>query len=143
MSVVDFLEGSHLTPKELLVLAYYWAHDCAGLRAENMLGHSPTTVASWSARFRQCVLNQQDATVDVLGGHNLEVEADESELGVSTSVMATFSDFGIFYCLIGGLGTFFLSPRTRYSSRRGLEGVKQEGVRGGTVGSPRELAYYR
>ena len=31
------LEVSHLTPKELLVLAYYWANDCAGLRAENLL----------------------------------------------------------------------------------------------------------
>ena len=75
------LEGSNLSEKEFLMLAYLWAHDCSGVRAENMLGHSSATVASWSARFRQCVLNQQDATVDVLGGRDLEVEADETEIG--------------------------------------------------------------
>lgn len=75
------LEGSNLSEKEFLMLAYFWAHDCGGLRAKEMLGHSSTTVATWSARFRQCVLNQQDATVDVLGGHDLEVEADETEIG--------------------------------------------------------------
>ena len=37
------------------------------------------------------------------------------------------------------LGTFFRSPGTRYSSRRGLEGVKQEGAPGGIVGSPGNL----
>ena len=34
------------------MLAYFWAHDCGGLRAKEMLGHSSTTVAAWSARFR-------------------------------------------------------------------------------------------
>ena len=48
--------------------------------AKEMLGLSSGTVAAWSARFRQCVLNQQDATVDVLGGDDLEVEADETEI---------------------------------------------------------------
>ena len=75
------LEGSNLSEKEFLMLAYFWAHDCGGLRAKEMLGHSSTTVATWSVRFRLCVLNQQDATVDVLGGHDLEVEADETEIG--------------------------------------------------------------
>ena len=37
------------------------------------------------------------------------------------------------------VGTFFRSPGTRYSSRRGLEGVKQEGAPGGIVGSPGNL----
>ena len=37
------------------------------------------------------------------------------------------------------LGTFFRSPGTRYISRRGLEGVKQEGAPGGIVGSPGNL----
>ena len=41
------LEGSHLSQKEFMMLAYFWAHDSAGLRAEKMLGHSPTTVAAW------------------------------------------------------------------------------------------------
>ena len=75
------LEGSHLSQKEFMMLAYFWAHDSAGLRAEKMLGHSPTTVAAWSARFRQCVLNQQDAAEGVLGGPDMEVEADETEIG--------------------------------------------------------------
>ena len=67
------LEGSNLSPKQFLMLAYFWAHDCGGVRAVEMLGHGPTTVAGWSARFRQCVLNQQDATVQVLGGRDKEV----------------------------------------------------------------------
>ena len=75
------LEGSQLSQKEFLLLTYFWAHDCAGERAQTMLGHSPVTVATWSARFRQCVLNQQDATVDILGGPDMEVEADETEIG--------------------------------------------------------------
>ena len=75
------LAGSHLSEKEFLLLAYFWAHSCGGCRAENMLGHSHTTVAAWSARFRQCVLNQQDASISVLGGRDVEVEADETEIG--------------------------------------------------------------
>jgi len=62
-------------------LAYFWAHDCGGVRAQTMLGHSSTTVAAWSARFRQCVLNQQYASISVLGGRDMEVEADETEIG--------------------------------------------------------------
>jgi len=29
----DLLEGSKLSAKEFLVLAYFWAHDCGGIRA--------------------------------------------------------------------------------------------------------------
>ena len=49
------LEGAQISPNELLVLMYFWAHDCGVDSAMEMLGHSPTTVAQWSARFRQCV----------------------------------------------------------------------------------------
>ena len=59
------LEGFHLSEKEFLLLAFLWAHDCAGVRAEEMLGHASETVAEWSARFRQCVLNQQDLSKDL------------------------------------------------------------------------------
>ena len=76
------LAGSHLSEKEFLLLAYFWAHDSAGLRSEHMLGHSSATVAAWSARFRQCVLNQQDASMYVLGGRDMDVEADETEVGM-------------------------------------------------------------
>ena len=46
-----------------------------------MLGHVPVTVADWSACFRQCVLNEQAASGEVLGGPEVEVEADETEIG--------------------------------------------------------------
>ena len=39
------LEGSHLSEKNLLLLMYFWAHDCAGTRAEEMLGHGSKAVA--------------------------------------------------------------------------------------------------
>ena len=71
------LEGAKLSPGQWLMLAYFWAHDCAGERSVGMLWHSSATVADWSSRFRQCVLNQQEATVSVLGGKDCEVEAEE------------------------------------------------------------------
>lgn len=75
------LDHCRLSAKEWLLLAYFWAHDCAGLRSRFMLGHGSETVAHWSSRFRQCVLNQQAATLGILGGHDVEVEADETEIG--------------------------------------------------------------
>ena len=75
------LEGSHLSEKNLLLLMYFWAHDCAGTRAEEMLGHGSKAVAEWSARFRQCVLNEQVSRGVVLGGRDMEVEVDETEIG--------------------------------------------------------------
>ena len=75
------LEGSKLSLKQFVLLTYWWAHDSAGIRAEHMLGHGPVTVADWSARFRQCVLNEQAASGEVLGGPDMEVEADENEIG--------------------------------------------------------------
>jgi len=64
-------------------LAYLWAHDCAGARSVRMLGVSHTTVASWSERFRVCVLNYEAANSDLkpFGGRDVEVEADECEIG--------------------------------------------------------------
>ena len=32
------LEGSHLSPAKFLDFLFYWAHDCAGFRAVEMLG---------------------------------------------------------------------------------------------------------
>lgn len=57
------LEGSQLSPKDFLLLAYFWAHDCGGVRSVEMLGHSSATVAIGLLVQAVCVLNQQDATV--------------------------------------------------------------------------------
>ena len=64
--VGGLLEGSKLSYKQFLLLVYWWAHECGGERAENMLGLSHVTVVSWSARLRQCVLNQQAAWGETL-----------------------------------------------------------------------------
>ena len=79
----SLLEGSHLTPKQWIFLAYFWAHDCAGERAVSMLGLSKPTVAEWSQRFRVCVMNWEAAHSDcsLFGGKDCEIEADECEIG--------------------------------------------------------------
>lgn len=79
----SLLEGSHLTTKQWLYLAYFWAHDCAGERSVSMLGLSKQTVAVWSQRFRVCVMNWEASHSDSLpfGGKDKEVEADECEIG--------------------------------------------------------------
>ena len=74
------LEHCKLTHRQFVLLVYWWAHDCAGIRAEHMLGHGPVTVADWSARLRICVMNQQASWGEVLGGPDVEVEADETEI---------------------------------------------------------------
>jgi len=43
--VGGLLEGSKLSLKEFVFLAYWWAHDCAGNRAVHMLGHGSETLA--------------------------------------------------------------------------------------------------
>ena len=78
-AVGGLLEGSKLSLKEFVLIAYMWAHDSAGTRAVHMLGHA--TNAEWSSRFRVCVMNYEASRGEVLGGPDVEVEADESELG--------------------------------------------------------------
>jgi len=75
------MEGSHLPREKFLDFLYFWAHDCPGQRAVDMLGLSSKTVAIMSLRCRLCVANQQEATVTSLGGRGVEVEMDEAELG--------------------------------------------------------------
>ena len=79
--VGSVLEQCKLTHRQFVFLVYWWAHDCAGTRAEHMLGHGSVTIADWSARFRMCVMAQQAAWGEVLGGPDVEVEADETEIG--------------------------------------------------------------
>jgi len=79
----SILEGSHLTLKQWLYLAYFWAHDCAGERSVSMLGLGKATVADWSQRFRVCVMTWEATHSDCepFGGEDIEVEADECEIG--------------------------------------------------------------
>jgi hypothetical protein len=79
----SILESSTLSLKQWTHLVYLWAHDCAGARSVRMLGVSSATVATWSQRFRVCVLNYEAANSDLkpFGGKDLEVEADECEIG--------------------------------------------------------------
>ena len=79
----SILESSTLSLKQWIHLAYFWAHDCAGNRSVHMLGISHTTVATWSQRFRVCVMNWEAAHSDQkpFGGKDKEVEADECEVG--------------------------------------------------------------
>ena len=42
------LEGSHLSPAHFLDFLFWWAHDCAGTRACDMLGLGNKTVAALS-----------------------------------------------------------------------------------------------
>ena len=79
----SILEGSHLTLKQWVYLAYFWAHDCAGERSVSMPALSDHTVAAWSLRFRVCVMNWEAAPSDCtpFGGKDRKVEADECEIG--------------------------------------------------------------
>ena len=79
----SILDSSNLTFKQWLYIAYFWAHDCAGLRSVNMLGLTAPTVSSWSLRFRICVMNWEAAHSDSVqfGGKDMELEADECEIG--------------------------------------------------------------
>ncbi len=77
----SILEGSHLSAEVFLHFLYLWAHDCAGVKAEEMLGLSSKTVAELSLRCRLCVAEEQADVLKSLGGRNIEVEMDESELG--------------------------------------------------------------
>ena len=52
--VGGLLEGSKLSLKEFVLIAYWWAHDSAGTRAVHRLGHATNTIAEWSSRFRVC-----------------------------------------------------------------------------------------
>ena len=63
-------------------MAYFWTHNCAGERSQEMLGLSSATVASWSQRFRVCVMNWEErhSEHDPFGGKRL-VESDECEVG--------------------------------------------------------------
>jgi len=77
------LESSHLSLKQWVYLAYFWAHNSAGSRAEMMLGLSAPSIATWSERFRVCVMNWEakHSEQEAFGGKDLEVEADECEVG--------------------------------------------------------------
>ena len=79
----SILEGSKLSLKQWVYMAYFWAHDAAGQRSVHMLGLSSATVADWSARFRLCVSNWEASHSDSLpfGGKDVEAEADECEIG--------------------------------------------------------------
>ena len=81
LSAAGILAGSHLSPDVFLHFLYLWAHDCAGMRAEEMLGLGKMTVAELSMRCRLCVAEEQAANVLSLGGKDIEVEMDEAELG--------------------------------------------------------------
>ena len=59
----SILEGSHLSPDKFLHFLYFWANDCAGVRAIEMLGIGHSTVAELSQRCRLCVAEEQAATV--------------------------------------------------------------------------------
>lgn len=76
------LEGSNLSLKQWAHLAYFWAHNCAGVRAQHMLCLDDHTVSVWSERFRICVMNWEALHSEGdFGGKGLEVEADECEVG--------------------------------------------------------------
>ena len=77
------LEHCHLTMKQWVYLAYFWAHNSAGSRAEAMLGLGAKTTAAWAERFRICVMNWEakHSEKEDFGGKDLEVEADECEVG--------------------------------------------------------------
>jgi len=77
------LQHSHLYLKEWVHMAYFWAHNSGGDRAVDMLGLSKPTVAAWSDRFRLCVMawEEKHSELDLFGGKDCEVEADECEVG--------------------------------------------------------------
>ena len=63
VSSSGILAGSHLKPAVFLQFLYFWAHDCAGERAESMLGIGHTTIGELSLRLRLCVASEQADTV--------------------------------------------------------------------------------
>ena len=76
------LEGSKLSLKQWTHLAYFWAHNSGGVRAEHMLALDDHTVSAWSERFRVCVMNWEARHSESdFGGKGFEVEADECEVG--------------------------------------------------------------
>ena len=77
----SLLEGCHLPLKTLLFLFYFWAHDIGANKISAMLGLSTATLASWSDRLRICVANGEAAHWQPLGGRDIEVECDETEIG--------------------------------------------------------------
>jgi len=77
----SLLDGCHLSHKEVLYLFYWWAHDCAGDRACDMLGLGKETVSLWCQRLRICVANSESANERLLGGRGVIVECDECEVG--------------------------------------------------------------
>ena len=74
-------EGSKLNLKEILHLFYLWAHDCGGTQSVEMLGFGTETVAAWTHRLRLCVMGYEEAHHRPIGGANVEVECDETEIG--------------------------------------------------------------
>ena len=77
----SLLEGSKLSPQQVLFFFYFWAHDCGSNRISAMLGIAPSNVALWTARLQTCVANAEEAQGIVLGGRGKEVECDETEIG--------------------------------------------------------------
>jgi len=77
------LEGSLLPLKKWIHLAYFWAHNSAGQRADDMLGLGSTTLSSWSEFFRISVMNGEATHTEkeLFGGKDAAVEADECEVG--------------------------------------------------------------
>ena len=83
------LEGSHLSEKEFLILAFFWAHDCAGVRAEEMLGQEAAELFDHMAAGSIVFGDSAKAYISAAASHGCHlscVDHGHGEVSRSTSV---------------------------------------------------------
>ena len=74
----SFLSHHHVTLKNFVLLAYFWAYEMPNCTAAEMLGLHPNTVVQWFSYLRDAASNHLLRNPMQIGGPGRIVEIDES-----------------------------------------------------------------